>query len=76
MSGILTPGLHVTIKECKDPNCNPRPLERGFEEDKEYQAIVYLDYSETSEGYFMLVNDKNEFWCIPTRHTRFSKLVV
>lgn len=75
MSSIyLTTEIYVEIKQMVGEDApRPLPLSKGFSENKLYKVYGIETHSETSEAYFILVNDKNEFWWISNRHIRFVK---
>ena len=71
MTGLyMEKGLYLTIRECHQAP-NPGPLESGFSLDRAYRATGVYNASETSEAYFILINDRNEVWFISNRHLRF-----
>lgn len=73
MSVAFNEKMHVYIKEAEgDRSPVPKPLTSGFSENKLYKVYGVYTPSETSECYFMLVNDYNEIWFISNRHLRFA----
>jgi len=52
----------------------PLPLDSGFTEGTAYEILGVGDYSETSEVYFVLINDQGQFWWISNRHVRFHSV--
>lgn len=76
MSLTFNEKIHVYIKEMNgDRSPIPKPLASGFSEGKLYKVYGMYSPSETSECYFMLVNDRDEFWFISNRHLRFAGLL-
>lgn len=68
--------MHVYVEEMEGERSPvPRPLSAGFSKDKIYKVYGIYSPSETSECYFMLVNDYNELWFISNRHLRFAGLM-
>jgi hypothetical protein len=65
--------IFVTVHQV-DNGPHPRPLDCGFSINTEYAVLGCGDYSETSEAYFVLVNDRREFWWISNRHVRYSRM--
>ena len=65
----LEPGLYLRVQQAsKRPH--PLPLENGFSVDVAYRALGIHSPSETSECYFIVVNDRDETWFISNRHFR------
>jgi hypothetical protein len=52
----------------------PLPLESGFSEGTIYEVVGVGDYSETSEAYFVLVNDHGQFYWISNRHVKLHSV--
>lgn len=76
MSIAFNEKMHVYIKEMEgDRSPIPRPLASGFSEEKLYKVYGIYSPSETSESYFILVNDYSEIWFISNRHLRFAGLL-
>lgn len=65
--------IKVTIAE--HPRApHPLPLESGFTEGTIYEVLGVGDYSETSEAYFLMVNDLGQFWWISNRHVKLHSV--
>ena len=76
MSIAFNEKMHVYINQMNgDRSPMPQPLSSGFSENKLYKVYGIYSPSETSECYFMLVNDKSEMWFISNRHLRFAGLI-
>jgi hypothetical protein len=70
----LEPGLYVRVVEY--PNGpHPQPLASGFSETNAYRVVGLYNPAETSEGYFILSNDRDETWYISQRHFRTVALL-
>lgn len=70
---VLIDPLYVTVIQYDGRSGAPPvplPLKCGFRPDVVYRVIAGLDYSETSEMYFVLANEDGEIWSISTRHLR------
>ena len=70
----LTPGLFVRVVEYPNGPM-PRPLHSGFSQDTAYRVLGLYNPSETSEGYFVISNDRDEVWYISQRHFRTVALL-
>lgn len=66
---MIEAGLYVRIQELAN-GPRPFPLQSGFNHHTAYRAIGMFNASETSEAYFILVNDRDETWFICNRHVR------
>lgn len=62
--------VYVHIEQVE--NVHPKPLENGFYVNTLYRVFGIFSASETSEAYFILCNNENQFWYISNRHVRFS----
>lgn len=72
-TNIYVTDFYVQIVEMEGPKAPiPKPLENGFLPNKPYKVYGAYSPSETSEAYFILCNERNEFWFISTRHTRLA----
>ncbi len=65
----IEPGLYVRVVEYLN-GPHPRPLASGFSESNAYRVMGLYNPAETSEGYFILSNDRDEIWYISQRHFR------
>jgi hypothetical protein len=65
----IEPGVYVRIQELAN-KAHPLPLQSGFSNDRAYRALGLHSASETSECYYILVNDRDETWFISYRHLR------
>jgi len=65
----IEPGVYVRIQELAN-KAHPLPLQSGFSSDRAYRALGLHSASETSECYYILVNDREETWFISNRHLR------
>jgi hypothetical protein len=65
----IEPGLYVRVVEYLN-GPHPRPLTSGFSEANAYRVMGLYNPAETSEGYFILSNDRDETWYISQRHFR------
>jgi hypothetical protein len=65
----IEPGVYVRIQELAN-KAHPLPLQSGFSSDRAYRALGVHSASETSECYYILVNDRDETWFISNRHLR------
>lgn len=45
-------------------------LERGFDPDRHYKVHKIESYSESGNGFVVLVNDAQEIWWVDNRHVR------
>ena len=69
----IQPGIYVTINQMSGNHApRPFPLESGFSEGRLYLVLGVADYSESSESYFILANDRSEPWFISNRHLRIA----
>lgn len=75
MSIAFNEKMHVYIKEFPADFPIPKPLSNGFSEDKVYKVYGIFAPSETSEYYFILVNDDGRIYFISNRHLRFAGLI-
>ena len=67
----LEPGLYVRIQELEQERApQPLPLSSGFSKGAAYRVLGIHCASETSEAYFILINDRDEVWFISNKHTR------
>lgn len=46
--------------------------ERGFDPDKAYRVHKIESYSESGNGFVVLVNDEKEIWWVDNRHVRVT----
>lgn len=66
--------IAVRIVQLETKNApRPLPLENGFNAETNYRVFDISDFGETSEAYFVLINESGEFWFIPTRHCRLAR---
>ncbi len=65
----LEAGLYLRVEQAAQ-RPHPLPLESGFSFDVAYRALGIHSPSETSECYFIVVNDRDETWFISNRHFR------
>lgn len=65
----IEPGLYLRVEQAAQ-RPHPLPLENGFSVDIAYRALGIHSPSETSECYFIVVNDRDETWFISNRHFR------
>jgi hypothetical protein len=65
----IEPGLYLRVAQTPQ-RPHPLPLENGFSIDVAYRALGLHSPSETSECYFIVVNDRDETWFISNRHFR------
>lgn len=73
MAICVEPGLYVRIEELPNGPM-PRPLSSGFSPGSAYRVLGMESFSETSETYLMLSNDRDEIWFISNRHVRTCAL--
>jgi len=73
MAICVEPGLYVRIEELQNGPM-PRPLSSGFSASAAYRVLGMESFSETSETYLMLSNDREEIWFISNRHVRTCAL--
>jgi len=66
----IEPGVYVRVLEFAGSGPLPRPLANGFSEVTAYRVLGVYSPAETSEGYFILANDRDELWYISQRHFR------
>lgn len=66
---FIEPGVYITVKQLNSGPA-PRPLESGFSEKTAYRVLGIETFSETSEAFFILANDRDETWFISNRHFR------
>ncbi len=45
-------------------------LDRGFDPDRSYKVHKIESYSESGNGFVVLVNDAQEIWWVDNRHVR------
>lgn len=65
----LEPGLYVRVNEMANGPL-PRPLASGFSTDTAYRVLGLFNASETSEGFLVCSNDRDEVWYVSHRHFR------
>lgn len=70
----IEPELYVRVVEYGN-GPYPRPLVSGFSEAIAYRVRGLYNPSETSEGYFILSNDRDKTWYISQRHFRTVALM-
>lgn len=73
MTIYVEPGLYVRIEELEN-GPTPRPLSSGFSASSAYRVLGMESFSETSETYLMMSNDRDEIWFISNRHVRTCAL--
>jgi hypothetical protein len=73
MSVYVEPGLYVRIEEAAD-GPRPLPLASGFTPASAYRVLGMESFSESSDTYLMLANDRDEIWFISARHVRACAL--
>lgn len=66
---MIESGVYVRIQELEN-GPTPFPLRSGFNSATAYRAIGMFNPSETSDAYYILVNDRLETWFICNRHVR------
>ena len=66
--------MKATVQTCDSPTCNPKPAQAGLLDGCVVDILGMVDYSETSEAYFLIANEGGEFWFLPTRHFRFYEV--
>jgi len=67
----LAADVWVTIKQDDSKHApKPYPLDNGFQEGTRYRVYERDDYGQGADAFFLLVNDRGEWWSIATRHTR------
>lgn len=65
----VEPGLYVRVEQFPG-RPHPLPLASGFAQRVAYRVLGLYSPSETSECYFVVVNDRDETWFISNRHFR------
>lgn len=65
----LERGIYIYVEQMES-GPTPRPLESGFSRGVAYRVLGVETFSETSEAYFILANDRDETWFISNRHFR------
>ena len=70
---MIENGVYVRIQELTNGPL-PLPLKSGFNAETAYRAIGMFNPSETSDAYYILVNDRDETWFICNRHVRVAFL--
>ena len=63
----IEPGVYVRVFEMPNGPM-PRPLGSGFSMGVAYRVLGIFSPSETSEGFCVLVNDRDETWYVSDRH--------
>ncbi len=69
MAICVEAGLYVRIEEMADGPM-PRPLSSGFSTNAAYRVLGMESFSESSETFLMLSNDRDEIWFVSNRHVR------
>lgn len=69
--------LYVEIHPFEGPfQPHPHPIRHGnFNPDYVYKVLGMYNASETSECYFVLVNQERQLWFIPQRHVLAYRLI-
>lgn len=64
--------LRVRVLEEFSPRycSNLSGLDRGFDPDRTYRVWKIESYSESGNGFVVLVNDAQEIWWVDNRHVR------
>ena len=70
---MIENGIYVRVQELEN-GPTPFPLRSGFNNQTAYRAIGMFNPSETSDAFYILVNDRFETWFICNRHVRVVAL--